>query len=143
MTIGTLTINKLSDLKYLIMRQRLRYNSVLKGICFLLTLIFIACNQQNTKNEPSKKMTMDDSLKTRLIGKWGGIGEDTPVWDIMPDSIYYYDRSTAYPYKILNGDFIIDLPVSKGILKHITVIKDTMSFLDEQGNEIKGYRFTK
>lgn len=123
------------------MKLQLRYNSIVKGIYFVLTLIFIACNQHDKKNTSSKKVTMEDSLKIKLIGKWGGIGEGTPVWDIRPDSIYYYERSAAYPYKILNGDFIINLPSSKGVLKQISVIKDTMFFLDEQGNTIKGYRF--
>lgn len=125
------------------MKHQSHHNYILKRIYFLLTLIFAACDQQDSKNIPSKKMAADDSLKINLIGKWGGLGESTPVWNIMPDSIYYYDRSTAYPYKILNGDFIIYLPESKGVLRHVTVIKDTMSFLDEQNNTIKGYRFTK
>ncbi|HKO79597.1 MAG TPA: hypothetical protein VJU78_04340 [Chitinophagaceae bacterium] len=125
------------------MKYQLSRNYTLKGIYFLVTLMFVACDQPDSKNTPSKTMTADDSLKINLIGKWGGLGESIPVWNIMPDSIYYYGRSAAYPYQILNGDFIIYLPESKGVLKHITVIKDTMSFLDEQNNTIKGYRFTK
>ena len=86
-------------------------------------------------------MTLDDSLKIKLIGIWGGLGEESPVWDIRHDSIYYYERSTAYPYEILNGNFIIYQPVSKLILRNISVIIDTMYFLDELNNPITGYRF--
>jgi hypothetical protein len=126
------------------MKYQLTCNSIIKGAYFFIALIIIACNQNEIKNTTVKKLTADDSLKIELIGKWGGMGEDTPIWDIRPDSIYYYDRSTAYSYKILNSDFIIDLPESKGVLKHVSVIKDTMFFLDEQANTpIKGYRFPK
>lgn len=90
---------------------------------------------------PSKTKTGEDSLEPNLIGKWGGLGEKSPVWNIMHDSIYYYEHSAAYPYQILDGDLIIHFPKSRGVLKHITVNKDTMSFVDEQNNTIRGYRF--
>lgn len=57
------------------------------------------------------------------------------------DSIYYYDKSKAYPYKMINDDLIINLPASPGRLKHVFVIKDTIFFTEEQGNQVKGYRF--
>ena len=123
------------------MKLQIRYDSIWEKIYFQLTFIFIACNQYDKRNISPKKMTIDDSLKIELIGKWGGLGENTPVWKIGPDSIYYYDQSTSYPYKILNGDFIIDFFSSKGTLKHMVVIKDTMYYLDEQGIMIRGYRF--
>ncbi len=124
------------------MKHQLRYNSILKGICISLTLTFISCSQHDTKNKPSKKLDIDDSLISKLIGKWGGIRESTPVWDIRHDSIYYYDRSTAYPYKILNGDFIIDLPESKAVFEDISVVKDTMFFIDAQAHIlIRAYRW--
>ena len=124
------------------MKLQLRYNSILKGIYFVLTLIFLACNQHDKKNTLSKKLTMDDSLKIKLIGKWGGIREDTPIWDIRSDSIYYYDRSTAYPYKILNGDFIIDFPEPGAVFEDISVVKDTMFFIDAQAHiSVRVYRF--
>lgn len=108
----------------------------------LIGLLLMSCNlnQNSTQEEPSK-FSCIDSLKVNLLGQWGGLKEDSPVWDIRKDSIYYFERSAAYPYRILDHNMIIDLPGSKGILKNISVVKDTMYFLDEQGGLIKGYRF--
>jgi hypothetical protein len=92
-------------------------------------------------NNNSMNENGNDSLKKNLIGKWGGLHESMPVWNIKMDSIYYYDRAKNYSYKIINNDLIINIPGSKGVLKNIFVIKDTIFFLDEQGNQVRGYRF--
>jgi hypothetical protein len=124
------------------MKNQFRYHSIIIKTYFLSTLIFIACNQHDTKNTEAKNLTADDSLKIKLIGKWGGRGEKVPVWEIRPDSIYYYAHSKAYSYKILNGDFIIDLPESKAIFEDMSVVNDTMFFIDAQAHTpIRGYRF--
>ena len=82
-----------------------------------------------------------DDLKTKLIGHWGGLGEDGPVWEIKNDSIYYYQEKKTYPYQIVDKDLVIERPESKGVLRNISVTKDAMIFYDEQGFQIKGYRF--
>lgn len=100
---------------------------------------FISCNEQpNLKNKVLNKPTLEDSLKLKLLGKWGDL--ETPGWDIRMDSIYYFERSIAYPYEIINKDFIIYLTESKGILKDIRVIKDTFFWLDEQGLTVNAFR---
>lgn len=103
-------------------------------------LFFNSCNQKTYNS--SVYHYVNDSLKNSLIGNWGGLNESIPVWNIKMDPIYYYERSKAYSYKIINNDLIINLPTSQGILKNIYVIiiKDTIFFLDAQGNQIKGYR---
>lgn len=111
---------------------------------YLGLIFFISCQEHfNSKNQYVKKITPEDSLKETLVGQWGGLGEDSPVWEIKKDSIYYFQRSTAYAYRILNGDFLISFPEATGIFKKIYVVKDTLFFLNEQGGLIKGYRFTK
>jgi hypothetical protein len=41
----------------------------------------------------------------------------------------------------VDKDLIIERLESKGILRNISVVEDTMIFYDEQGLTIKGYRF--
>lgn len=104
-------------------------------------VFLICCNEQpSLKTKVLNNPSYEDSMKLRLIGQWGGLGENSPVWDIRQDSIYYYNRSAAYPYTILNNDLIIYLPESKGILKNIKLIKDTLFWLDEQGLTVKAFR---
>lgn len=113
-----------------------------KSYYSLLLFIFFACNQPSEKRIPSStKLDIADSLKIKLLGKWGGIGESIPVWEIKQDSIYYYDRSITYPYSIIDGNIIVDFYSSRGILKNILVINDTIFFENELGVPIRGYRF--
>ena len=118
------------------MKNQLMCKSIMRTFYFFISLLFfIACNQHDTKTTPVKKMTADDSLRIKLLGRWGNReAKDRPVWDISPDSIYYYERKTAYHYKIENGDFIIDYSESKFALRHVSVIKDTMFFFDDEAN---------
>ena len=114
------------------------YLNIMKIIFLSIAVLFISCNEQM---HSINKLTHEDSLKIELKGQWGGLGEDGAVWDFRKDSIYYYNRSAAYPYKIINRDLIIYLPESKGILKNIRVIKDTLFFLIDQGLTAKAFRF--
>lgn len=116
----------------------------LKYIFIIITLKLISCNgSPSYKTSQEKVSTKEDTLKPKLIGIWGGLGEDVPVWEIKSDSVYYFEQSAAYPYKIVDNDLIIDYPKSITVLKDIYVIKDTLFFLDEQGILTKGYRFKK
>jgi len=96
--------------------------------------IIISCVGNTSKSE---------ELKNKLIGKWGGLGEKSPVFKITSDSIYYYDRLKSYKYEILSGDMIISFPESKGFLKRVSVINDTMFFFDEFPDTIRAYRFAE
>lgn len=114
----------------------------MKILFFLLAALVLSCKEStNSRSNLNKNPTQADTLETELIGKWGGLGEDSPVWEISKDSIYYFERAAAYPYKLIDNDFVIYLPESKGKLRNIRVIKDTLFFLDEQGLTVKGYRF--
>ena len=113
----------------------------MKIISILIFLFFIGCNSQNSNNATAKELIKQDSLKTKLLGQWGGLGENNPVWEIKIDSIYYYQHKKAYPYQIVGNALVIELTESKGVLRNISVVVDTMIFYDEQGLRIKGYRF--
>ena len=114
----------------------------MKIIFFLTVLIWSSCKEtSNKRNTNSESISSEDSLKNTLIGRWGGLGENRPVFDIKKDSIYYFKRNAAYPYKIVNNNFLIDLPETVGILNNVSVAKDTLFFYDEQGILTKGYRF--
>jgi hypothetical protein len=108
----------------------------------LVVLIFLnACNIQPSDNVSAKKLTKEDSLRLQIIGRWGGIAEDSPVFKITIDSIYYFQHGRSYPYKISGTDLTIEFPDSKTVLKNVFVSKDTLNFEDDQGLKIKGYRF--
>ena len=110
-------------------------------ICISFFIFFVSCNNGDPNTTEKKRDTKVDVLKTKLLGKWGGLGEDSAVFEIKIDSIYYLQEKKTYPYKILNNDLVIERNGSKGILRNIIVIEDTMTFNDEQGLTTKGYRF--
>lgn len=82
-----------------------------------------------------------DSLKIKLQGQWGGLEEDSPVLEITYDSIYYFEEKKSYSYQIIGKDLIIHRTQSVGVLRNISVLKDTMTFCDDQEFSIKAYRF--
>lgn len=106
----------------------------------LFPIFLLSCNSQDHKNFTKNTITVN-SLKNNLLGSWGGLGESIPVLEIGIDSIYYYQEKKAYPYKVVDRNLIIERTESKGVLRNISVIEDTMIFYDEQGLLIKGYRF--
>lgn len=105
------------------------------GVGLILSIIFISCS-----NEKGGTALENENLKRKLIGKWGGLGEEVPVFYFTADSIYYYDRLKSYSYKILNDDVIIYFPGYKGMLKRVTIVKDTMFFFDDLPDTIRAYR---
>ncbi len=110
---------------------------------FLITqlILFVACNTAQKDADIDKISKTEDSIQNNFVGKWGGLGEALPVWDIRKDSIYYYQYSKAYAYKIINKNMVINFGNSVALLKNITVKNDTLFFIDDVGLLIKGYRF--
>ena len=106
-------------------------------ISLLVSISSIGCSNNNGSNHFAKL----DSLQSYILGRWGGLGEDSPVLEIKADSIYYYQEHKSYPYKMNGRDLTIERPSQMGILKNVTVDMDTMIFYDQQGLKIKAYRF--
>ena len=109
----------------------------------LCTLIFSACNDnyENANQESKKNYQTQNVIQNSIIGKWGGLGEATPVWDIRKDSIYYFQHFRAYAYEIINNNMIINFGKSSTELKDIHIKNDTLYFIDDLGLLMKGYRF--
>lgn len=107
----------------------------LVGVGFVLCVVSISC-----ANDQKRTALESEILKRKLIGKWGGLGEEAPVFYVTADSIFYYDRLKSYSYKIVNGDVMIDFPGYIGVLKRVTIIKDTMFFFDNLPDTIRAYR---
>ena len=118
------------------MKKKSIFYLFITGIGLILSIMLFSC-----ANEKKRNISESDKLKIKLIGKWGGLGEQAPVFYFTSDSIYYYDRLKFYSYEILNGEVIINFPTTKGILKRVTVIKDTMFFFDEFPDTIKAFRY--
>ena len=109
----------------------------MKRIVILILIFCISCNSPHSNNVVTKNFSKADTLKSLLIGEWGGLGEDSPVWKFSEDSIYYFQEKRSYAYKVLNNDLVIKRDESEGILKNISVKKDTMTFEDPPGIKIK------
>ena len=71
----------------------------------------------------------------------GGSSDSFPVWEIRKDSIYYFEHSRAYPYKIVGHNIIISLPENQVKLENIHIIKDTFFFTLHLGVEVQTIRF--
>ncbi|HEX4876774.1 MAG TPA: hypothetical protein VFV31_08900 [Chitinophagaceae bacterium] len=108
-------------------------------ISLITILLFVGCTSQ--RSEDSNNIAKIDSLKTTLLGQWGGLGEASPVLEIKSDSIYYFEEKKSYPYEIIGTDLVIRRAEYIGVLKNISVLQDTMTFYDEQQFSIKAYRF--
>ena len=109
-------------------------------LCILLMSSLLGCKEMpNGKLRPETIKDSSSGLRNKLIGKWGGLGESKPVFEIRKDSICYFQQSTKYPYKIVNHDFVIFFPDHEGILRNIRVDHDTIFFYDDYGLK-RGYR---
>jgi hypothetical protein len=124
-----------------ILGHKQRIIVVMKKAALIAFIFLTACNARTSSNSREKKLTKEDSLRLTIIGPWGGPGEDSPVFKITTDSIYYFQHKRSYPYEIVDKDLLIQFPDSKAVLKNIFVVNDTLNFEDEQGLKIKGYRF--
>ena len=113
----------------------------MKHLFFLAVIFCFSCNNNNSNNASTKKLKRIEALRNQLIGQWGGLEEDSPVWDITPDSIYYFQSKQIYPYQLLDSNFVINYPGSRHPLKIISIVKDTLKFEDEPGTVISAYRF--
>lgn len=98
-------------------------------------LLISSCNgNKKTENEG------EFYLNQHIIGKWGGLGESTPVVKFTSDSIYYFDRNKAYSYEITNDDIIINFPEHKGMLRNVSIKNDTLTFFDDLPEPIKAIK---
>lgn len=118
---------------------------------FSLPILLFSCQEKKADHENAEgvatkahveiKPVTVDPLRMKLLGLWGG--KDGPIWEIKTDSIYYFNESKAYPYKLINGDFVIYRTNITGTLWNISVSGDTLKFDDEQGLPVRGYRCRK
>ncbi|HWI92826.1 MAG TPA: hypothetical protein VNT20_16230 [Flavisolibacter sp.] len=104
-------------------------NQIVKTVFALMFILSFGC----LNNASSNHRTKLDTLPNGILGKWGGLGESTPVFDIRNDSIYYFQEQKAYPYKMKANDMLIERNNEIGVLKNISVDLDTLIFYDELG----------
>lgn len=117
--------------------MRLKNKELIKIIFLFISAFSFSCSNNTSSNH----FTKPDNLSQGILGKWGGLGENRPVWEIKADSIYYFQENKAYPYKMNGNDLIIERPDGVVILKNIAVDVDTLMFYHEQGLKVKAYRF--
>lgn len=97
----------------------------MKYCIFILTLLFLySCNDQIVS---IKNMTSKDSLILSIQGSWKGF-KGEPIWDIRPDSIFYYSENKSYYYFIHDNDIVVLYKNGPYRLKNITVTNDTFFF---------------
>lgn len=82
-----------------------------------------------------------NELNNAIIGKWGGLGEERPVWEITNDSFYFKVTSKVTTYEIFKNDVIIHNPEMTTVLSNVRIIGDTLLFRDKMGDmEIRVFR---
>ncbi len=110
-------------------------------------LLLVSCTQTpNGTAHPEKDPVLKsyyDSLRKKLMGKWGG-GEGSPGMDIGVDSIFFYHLSSAHPYR-LNRDTLIVKFLDRDtvvVFGKITIQKDTLSWYNsDEGFSTYAYRY--
>ena len=93
----------------------------------LLILCILCLNSCNDHIDRMKYMTSKDSLISSIQGSWKGY-KDVPIWDIGPDSIFYYSENKSYYYFIHNNDMIVLYKKGPFKFKSIRVSEDTFFF---------------
>jgi hypothetical protein len=111
----------------------------MKKVLLIACIFYVSCRNHNPSNNVI--LTQADSLKAALIGEWGGLGENTPVWKFMQDSMYNFGDSQTYSYKIINNDIVVKLSDHNWTMKNISIIQDTLIFGEE--GRVFAYRFRK
>lgn len=105
----------------------------MKFCFFSLYILFL--NSCNNQVESVKNMSHTDSLNLSIQGSWKG---DTGglVWDIGPDSIFYYSENKSYYYFIHKDDMIVLYKNGPYKFKNIRVKKDSLFFTTQNMNII-------
>ena len=106
--------------------------------------LFNSCNsiQYDTKQRQKYLEDYKAILKQNLLGKWGGLGENKPIWDIKKDSIFYFDSSKSYAHKVVGKDLIIQYENTRVVFRNIQVNMDTLFFIEpDSGLPTTAYRF--
>ena len=93
-------------------------------LLILTTLFLTTCNNQI---ESAKSISSKDSLILLIQGNWEGF-KGEPIWDIRPDSIFYYSENKSYYYFIHNNEMIVLYKNGPYKIKNIKVTKDTFFF---------------
>ena len=112
----------------------------MKKILVIHFMIFVACNSFNNEKKADDEIT-ENELKEKLIGKWSGLGQKNPVWEITKDTFYYRVSSKAFSYEVIGNDVFVNRPDYPVILNDVRILNDTLIFYDSASSmEIKGYR---
>ena len=102
--------------------------------------MFVACNNYS-KERKAENEVAENELKEKLIGKWSGLGQNIPVWEITKDTFYYRVSSKAFSYEVIENDVYVNRPDYPAILNDVRILNDTLIFYDKVSDmEIRGYR---
>jgi len=117
----------------------------IKILFAIIYSIFLAsCGKKKyNNNTPKVHDTAIDSLKKKLLGKWGG-GDNNPVFEIWSDSIHYFQKDSTYIYQLKGDTFKVKFlnRDTFTIFGKLKVIGDTLQIIDyNRSNFITyGYR---
>jgi hypothetical protein len=118
--------------------------SKMKRTCsVILFFSFVACtNNPNKFPDESKKVNIQDSssLKTNLIGRWGGFNESSPIWNFTTDSVYYFEENRNYRYILKDDALTVFYKEGPFVLKNVNIKGDTLFYTDNIGI-VKAFRF--
>ncbi|MBI3137162.1 MAG: hypothetical protein HYZ15_01115 [Sphingobacteriales bacterium] len=103
---------------------------------YLLSILFIfsACKYEKNKAQNNDIAKIgNDSLRIKIMGKWGG-KEGGPVFEIRKDSIYYYGKDSSYLYKLEGDTFSVKFNKidSFTLFGKLRVSHDTLRIIEYQ-----------
>ena len=103
-------------------------------------------NKKSSNPNIKDSNNRSDSIRLTLLGKWGA-PDEKPGWEIKADSIYYYDKDSAYPYFLKGDTFLVKFPDrdTATAFGKIYVIKDTLRIVQYYRDNliISAYRYKK
>lgn len=69
-------------------------------VAIVTFFLLVGCQENKKGATPSiAGDTLIGSLQKKIIGKWGG-GDSHPILEIRSDSIYYFEKDSAFLYRL-------------------------------------------
>ena len=127
--------------------RKLQYvKRLITGIILIIFAIH-SCKGPTNNNISTTKTSSNshklDTLKQKLIGKWGS-GERA-VWEFKTDSLHFLDRDSAYLYQLKGDTLAVRFPDRDTLTEFgkVNIIRDTL-FLRQYYRDnfiIRAYRY--
>jgi len=111
--------------------------TVTKTIFALLVCLTIGCKTSTEKQNLEDEIKKTDSLKSTLIGKWGGPDMKSTAFEITKDSFIHINDKKSYKYELKNGNLLFQRGEYENNFINIHTSGDTLKFYQDMGDRTK------